>query len=144
MKLVLQRVSKASVSVEEQEAGAIDRGLLVLVGFAEGDQREQVERMVQKLVNFRVFPDQDGQMNRSLQQVKGDLLIVPNFTLCSDTDTGHRPGFGPAASPGRAEELYEYMIRIAREKAPATVETGEFGAMMDVKLTNDGPVTFVL
>jgi D-tyrosyl-tRNA(Tyr) deacylase len=144
MKLVIQRVSEASVSVDEQNVGAIDVGLLVLVGFAEGDQRGDIEQMVQKLIDFRVFPDDDGQMNRSLQEVQGDLLLVPNFTLCSETDTGNRPGFGPAASPGRAEELFEDMIQIADERAPAAVETGEFGAMMDVELTNDGPVTFVL
>jgi D-tyrosyl-tRNA(Tyr) deacylase len=144
MKLVIQRVSHASVSVEDQEVAAIDGGLLVLAGFAEGDRRDDVEQMVEKLVHFRIFPDENGQMNRSLNEVNGDLLLVPNFTLCSDTDTGHRPGFGPAASPGRAEELYEDMIRFAQERAPGAVETGEFGAMMDVELTNDGPVTFVL
>lgn len=144
MKLVIQRVSEASVSVDEQNMGQIDNGLLVLVGFAEGDQRADVEQLVEKLLNFRIFPDDDGQMNRSLKEVKGDLLLVPNFTLCSDTSTGHRPGFGPAASPDRAEELYEDMVRIAEEHAPGAVDTGEFGAMMDVELTNDGPVTFVL
>lgn len=144
MKLVIQRVSRASVFVEKQEVAAIDGGLLVLAGFAQGDRREDVEQMVEKLLNFRIFPDDDGQMNRSLNEVEGDLLLVPNFTLCSDTDTGHRPGFGPAASPDLAEALYEDMIRIARERAPAAVESGEFGAMMDVELTNDGPVTFVL
>jgi D-tyrosyl-tRNA(Tyr) deacylase len=144
MKLVIQRVSEASVSMDEQNVGQIDNGLLILIGFAEGDQCEDVEKMVEKLLNFRIFPDDNGQMNRSLKEVKGDLLLVPNFTLCSDTNTGNRPGFGPAASPDRAEELYEDMVRIAEQHAPGTVETGEFGAMMDVQLTNDGPVTFVL
>ncbi len=144
MKVVVQRVSEAAVSVDGSEVGSIGPGLLLLVGIAEGDRRQDVEQMCRKICSMRIFSDEEGKMNHDLEAVNGEVLLVPNFTLCADTDTGNRPGFGPAASPDRAEELFDTLVETFRERVDGNVESGEFGTKMDVRLTNVGPVTFVL
>lgn len=144
MKMIVQRVKEAAVSVEGETPRQIDKGLLLFVGIEEGDNQEKVEQMVQKVLSFRVFPDQQGKMNRSIQEAEGDLLVIPNFTLCADTDSGNRPSFGPAAAPDRAESLFDKLYQNIRRKAPGNCHSGLFGANMDVSLTNDGPVTFIL
>ncbi len=141
---LLQRVSEARVVVAETTIGAIGRGLLVLVGVERGDREAQAERLLERLLNYRVFPDAAGKMNLSLREVQGGgLLLVPQFTLAADTNSGNRPSFTPAAPPAEGERLFNYLV----ERAPtqhALVATGRFGADMKVSLTNDGPVTFWL
>ncbi|HTN92999.1 MAG TPA: D-aminoacyl-tRNA deacylase [Gallionella sp.] len=140
---LLQRVIEASVTVEGRVAGQIGRGLLVLVGVEKQDDEACAQRLLERLLGYRVFPDQQGRMNLSLGDIGGDLLLVPQFTLAADTHKGARPSFSSAATPQRGAELFDYLVKIAREKH-ATVETGEFGADMKVSLVNDGPVTFWL
>jgi D-tyrosyl-tRNA(Tyr) deacylase len=140
---LLQRVSRADVSVGGQERGRIDRGLMVLIGVERGDQPEQADRLLERLLTYRVFPDEQGRMNRSLQDIGGGLLLVPQFTLAADTRKGTRPGFSPAAQPQEGERLFDYLVSRARSAHPA-VQTGVFGADMAVSLVNDGPVTFWL
>ena len=140
---LLQRVSHAEVRVETKIIGAIQGGLLVLVGVERGDSEQQADRLLERLLTYRVFPDDEGRMNRSLQDVGGGLLLVSQFTLAADTCKGTRPGFSPAAEPQEGRRLFEYLVSRARERH-SVVETGEFGAHMQVTLTNDGPVTFWL
>jgi len=140
---LLQRVSSASVRVGERETGTIGRGLLVLVGVQKADGEAQVARLLERLLSYRVFPDPDGRMNLSLRDIQGGLLLVPQFTLAADTSSGSRAGFSTAAEPARAKELFERLLRDARAAWPQTA-AGEFGADMQVALTNDGPVTFWL
>ena len=140
---LLQRVSHAEVRVETKVAGAIQTGLLVLVGVERGDSEQQADRLLERLLTYRVFPDDEGRMNRSLQDVGGGLLLVSQFTLAADTRKGTRPGFSPAAEPQEGRRLFDYLVRRARV-LHGVVETGEFGAHMQVTLTNDGPVTFWL
>jgi D-tyrosyl-tRNA(Tyr) deacylase len=140
---LLQRVSSASVSVDGQAVGAIAQGLLVLVGVQRGDTEREADRLLERLLTYRVFADAEGRMNRSVQDVGGGLLLVSQFTLAADTRKGTRPGFSPAAEPDVGRRLFEYMIARARERH-STVETGVFGANMQVSLVNDGPVTFWL
>lgn len=140
---LLQRVSSASVSVDGREVGAIGAGLLVLVGVQQDDGPAQVERLLERLLAYRVFPDAQGRMNRSLRDSGGGLLLVPQFTLAANTDKGSRAGFSSAAEPARARDLFEHLLRLARERWPAT-RAGAFGAHMTVSLVNEGPVTFWL
>jgi len=140
---LLQRVSSASVRVGEREAGAIGRGLLVLVGVQKADGEAEAARLLERLLSYRVFPDDAGRMNRSLRDVQGGLLLVPQFTLAADTSSGTRAGFSTAAEPARARELFERLVGDARAAWPQTA-AGEFGADMQVTLTNEGPVTFWL
>jgi len=140
---LLQRVTQASVSVDGKCVGAIERGLLVLVGVERGDTEVQAERLLERLLAYRVFADDAGRMNRSLTDVGGGLLLVSQFTLAADTSSGTRPGFGPAADPVTAQRLFEFMVARARS-THSMVQTGEFGANMQVSLVNDGPVTFRL
>lgn len=140
---LLQRVSAAEVQVAGLQIGRIDRGLLVLVGVERGDREAQADRLLERLLAYRVFPDATGRMNRSLRDIQGGLLLVPQFTLAADTRTGTRPGFSPAAEPAAGERLFDYLVTRARQ-AHCAVQTGEFGADMQVSLTNDGPVTFWL
>jgi D-tyrosyl-tRNA(Tyr) deacylase len=140
---LLQRVTHAEVRVETKIVGAIQAGLLVLIGVERGDSEPQADRLLERLLTYRVFPDDEGRMNRSLQDVGGGLLLVSQFTLAADTRKGTRPGFSPAAEPQEGKRLFEYLVRRARERH-SVVETGEFGAQMQVTLTNDGPVTFWL
>ena len=144
MKVVLQRVSRASVVVEGAEVGRIGPGHLLLVGFARGDDEGAVEWMADKVVGLRVFDDAEGKMNLSLEDVGGDLLVVSQFTLYGDTRKGRRPSFVEAADPEVAIPLYRRFVELLEARAPGRVETGEFGAMMEVELLNDGPVTLVL
>ena len=140
---LLQRVSRAEVHVDEACIGAIERGLLVLVGVEQGDAEREADRLIERLLGYRVFPDADGKMNRSLQDIAGGLLLVPQFTLAADTTKGMRPGFSTAASPDEGQRLFDYVVTQAHAKH-GQVETGRFGADMKVTLTNDGPVTFWL
>lgn len=140
---LLQRVSQASVTVDGREVGAIGRGLLVLVGVERDDGQAQADRLLERLLSYRVFPDAEGRMNLSLADIGGGLLLVPQFTLAADTRKGTRPGFSPAAEPAEGRRLFDYLASRARREHPI-VETGEFGAHMLVSLVNDGPVTFWL
>jgi D-tyrosyl-tRNA(Tyr) deacylase len=140
---LLQRVMHAEVRVEERRVGAIEQGLLVLVGVERGDREAQADRLLERLCTYRVFPDAEGRMNRSLQDIGGQLLLVSQFTLAADTRSGTRPGFSPAAPPDEGRRLFDYLVERARARLGA-VQTGEFGANMQVSLTNDGPVTFWL
>ncbi len=144
MKVVLQRVHEAEVTVENEVIGGIDRGICLFQGIEEGDSRSACEELTGDVLDLRVFPDDEQQMNRDLQEVAGDLLIVPNFTLCARLESGNRPGFGNAADSETAEDLFDYTVNRFRSRAPAHVASGKFGAMMDVAITNNGPVTFML
>lgn len=144
MRVVLQRVSRAEVRIDGRVAGAVGRGHLLLVGFTEGDDDDALGWMAEKIVGLRVFPDSDGRMNLDLRDVGGDLLVVSQFTLYGDTRKGRRPSFVHAAGPDVAIPLYEAFVERLRERAPGRVETGEFGAMMEVDLVNEGPVTLLL
>jgi D-tyrosyl-tRNA(Tyr) deacylase len=140
---LIQRVTRARVSVDEQTRGEIGAGLLALIGVERGDDAAQGSRLLERLLDYRVFADAAGRMNLSLRDVRGGLLLVPQFTLAADTSSGLRPGFSTAADPERARALFEQLLAEARAAYPL-VATGEFGAHMQVSLTNDGPVTFWL
>lgn len=144
MKVVLQRVSNASVRVQNSEIANIDQGLLLLVGIHEEDSREQMEWLCNKILKLRIFDDENGKMNWSVMDVGGELLIVSQFTLYGDYEQGNRPSYMAAAKPEKAEKLYDQMIEYMEEESELNVETGHFGAYMEVDLCNDGPVTFVL
>ncbi len=140
---LLQRVTQAKVVVNGEVIGEIGHGLLVLLGVERADDETKADRLLQRLLGYRVFEDSAGKMNLSLQQIEGELLVVPQFTLPADTRKGTRPSFTPAAPPDEGERLYNYFIQQAHQHHPA-VETGQFGAGMQVSLTNSGPVTFWL
>lgn len=140
---LIQRVTEAEVTVDGLRVGAIGPGLLALVAVQPGDGDAQLERMLERLLGYRVFGDDQGRMNRSLADTGGGLLLVPQFTLAADTDKGMRPSFTAAAPPELAQALFERLLARARERH-ATVESGRFGAHMKVALVNDGPVTFWL
>ena len=140
---LLQRVSEASVAVDGTAIAAIGRGLLVLVGVEAGDTEAQADRLLERLLGYRVFPDERGRMNRSLREVAGGLLLVPQFTLAADTAKGTRPSFSSAAAPDVGAALFEYLLRQATAHCPE-VASGRFGADMKVALVNEGPVTFWL
>jgi len=140
---LLQRVSSAKVVVDGETTGAIDGGLMVLVCAEKGDTEKEADQLLAKLLSYRVFSDDAGKMNKSVTDVAGGLLLVPQFTLAADTNSGTRPSFSPAAAPADGKRLFEYFVAQARAKHPV-VGTGVFGADMKVSLTNDGPVTFWL
>ncbi|EGT3626749.1 D-tyrosyl-tRNA(Tyr) deacylase [Morganella morganii] len=140
---LIQRVSRASVVVDNQTIGAIDKGLLVLLGVEQEDTREKMEKLATKVMSYRVFSDENGKMNLNLEQVGGSLLVVSQFTLAADTGRGLRPSFSGAGTPDQALVLYEEFVAFCRTKGVNT-ETGQFGADMQVSLVNDGPVTFNL
>lgn len=140
---LLQRVSGASVTVDGAVIGAIDAGLLCLLCAERGDGEREADLLLAKLLGYRVFADAAGKMNRSLAEVGGGLLLVPQFTLAADTRSGARPSFTPAAAPELGRRLFEYVVQRARQRHPV-VASGRFGAHMQVALTNDGPVTFWL
>jgi D-aminoacyl-tRNA deacylase len=140
---LLQRVSQARVEVEGQVVAEIGMGLLVLVGVERADAEAQADRLLERLLTYRVFPDSEGRMNRSLLDIEGELLLVSQFTLAADTRKGTRPGFSPAAEPAEGKRLFDYLANRARDQH-RRVQTGVFGAQMSVALTNDGPVTFWL
>ena len=143
MRVVLQRVSRARVTVDGRTTGEIGGGLLLLVGFTEGDGEEALAWMAEKVVGLRIFRDGEGKMNRSLEEADGALLVVSQFTLYGDARRGRRPSFVDAARPEIAIPLYERFLTLLRATG-RPVRTGEFGAMMQVELVNDGPVTLVL
>ncbi len=144
MRIVLQRVSRAEVRIGGRTAGRIGRGFLLLVGLRADDTEEKLRWMAEKVIGLRLFPDADGKMNLGLEDVDGGLLVVSQFTLYGDARKGRRPSFIEAAPPDIAVPLYERFVQLLRERAPGPVETGEFGAMMEVELVNDGPVTLIL
>lgn len=144
MRLVLQRVSRAEVRIGSRVVGRIGQGYLLLAGFTAADDIATLEWMADKVVGLRLFADAAGRLNLDLGDVGGAILVVSQFTLYGDTRKGRRPSFIDAASPDIAVPLYERFIALLRERAPGPVETGEFGAMMDVELVNDGPVTLLL
>ncbi|OAN24053.1 MULTISPECIES: D-aminoacyl-tRNA deacylase [Pseudomonas] len=143
MKALLQRVARASVEVAGDTVGAIGPGLLVLVGIEPADDEAACARMLKRLLEYRVFADSEQRMNLSLQDVGGGLLLVSQFTLAADTRSGRRPSFSTAAPPAQGERLFDHLVSLARDLHPE-VQTGRFGADMQVSLVNDGPVTFLL
>jgi D-tyrosyl-tRNA(Tyr) deacylase len=140
---LLQRVSEARVSVDGRIAGSISKGILALIGIQRGDTEHQAQRLLQRVLAYRIFPDEAGKMNLDLEQAGGSLLLVPQFTLAADTNSGNRPSFTPAAPPAQGERLFNHLVMLA-EQTLGRVQTGEFGADMKVHLVNDGPVTFWL
>ena len=140
MRALLQRVGRSAVEVREQTIGQIDQGLLILVCAMDGDGPKEADQLASKISKLRIFSDEAGKMNRSLIDIGGSALVVSQFTLAADTSRGNRPGFSSAAKPEEGRQLYEYFAR-ALEKLGIKVETGEFGADMQVSLVNDGPVT---
>lgn len=140
---LIQRVGAARVEVDDVVVGAIGAGLLALVGVQPGDGEAQAQRLLERMLGYRVFADAEGRMNRSLSDIGGGLLLVPQFTLAADTRSGMRPGFSTAAAPAEAEHWFNRLVELARARH-AGVETGRFGAHMQVHLVNDGPVTFRL
>ncbi|WP_198088931.1 D-aminoacyl-tRNA deacylase [Variovorax sp. E3] len=144
MKAVLQRVANARVDIAGRTVGAIDAGLLVLLCAERGDVDALADRMLAKILKLRIFADEAGKMNRSVQDIGGGLLVVSQFTLAADASGGNRPSFTQAAPPDEGRRLYEYFVAQARATHPVVVATGEFGADMQVHLLNDGPVTIPL
>ena len=148
MKALIQRVSEASVAVDQAEVARIGLGLLVLLGVEAEDTPAKAERLIERIIHYRIFPDEEGRMNLSLQDCAGELLLVSQFTLAADTRKGRRPGFSTAAEPGLGEALYDHSVAVSRRLLDTgdspRVQTGRFGAQMAVALVNDGPVTFLL
>ncbi|EMF0036335.1 D-aminoacyl-tRNA deacylase [Enterococcus hirae] len=143
MRAVVQRVSKASVTIDQQEVGKIDQGLVILLGIHEKDTQDDVDYLVKKIAQMRIFEDEQGKMNRSVEDVEGQILSVSQFTLFADTKKGNRPSFISAARPETAIPLYEAFNERIRNRG-ITVATGQFGADMAVSLINDGPVTIII
>ena len=143
MKAVVQRVSKSSVSIESEVVGKINAGLMVLLGVAVEDTEKEADYLAEKIINLRIFSDENGKMNLSLRDIGGEMLVVSQFTLLGDCRKGRRPSFIAAAGPEMGNALYAYFVDYMRQKG-ITVATGRFGAMMDVSLVNDGPVTLIL
>lgn len=140
---LIQRVSTANVVVDEQVIGEISQGILALIGVQREDNEQKANRLLERILSYRIFSDDEGKMNRSVTDINGGLLLVPQFTLAADTKKGTRPGFSTAASPNDAQKLFSYTANKARS-IYSQVECGQFGADMQVNLTNDGPVTFWL
>lgn len=143
MRFVIQRVTEASVTVDEQMIGKIGKGFLVLIGVSGNDTKEIADKMIKKLIGMRIFEDEDGKTNLSLDDVNGSLLMVSQFTLYADCKKGNRPSFIKAGEPTMAQEMYQYIIDKCKQQVPI-VETGQFGADMKVSLLNDGPFTILL
>lgn len=144
MRVVLQRVTRGEVRIDGRVSGRVGRGYVVLAGFGPEDDEETLTWMAEKIVGLRLFPDDEGRMNLDLDAVDGGLLVVSQFTLYGDAHKGRRPSFIHAADPEVAIPLYERFLALLQARAPGRVESGEFGAMMDVELVNDGPVTLIL
>jgi D-tyrosyl-tRNA(Tyr) deacylase len=141
---LIQRVSSASVAIDNRLEGNIDQGILLLLGIEKNDNEESINQLLNKILNYRIFNDKQGKMNLSLNDIAGDLLVVSQFTLAADTKKGMRPSFSSAAPPEPAEALYDSFLKQAQIKCQGEVASGEFGADMQVSLCNDGPVTFLL
>ena len=139
---LIQGVSKASVEIDLQQVASIDFGMLLMIGFFSGDKRNQIERFVDRVISYRIFPDSNGKTNRSVMDAKGELLIVPQFTLASDTSKGNRPSFSSALEPQTAKLFFQVFVEYAQTKLG--VEEGVFGAHMEVYSVNDGPCSFIL
>ncbi|AKD38949.1 D-tyrosyl-tRNA(Tyr) deacylase [Pasteurella multocida subsp. multocida OH4807] len=139
---LIQRVTQAKVEADNQIVGEIGQGLLVLLGVQKEDDQVKADRLIEKVINYRVFSDEEGKMNLNVQQIHGQVLVVSQFTLAADTQKGLRPSFSRGAPPALAEELYDYVVKKCGEKIPTS--SGQFAADMQVSLTNDGPVTFWL
>jgi D-tyrosyl-tRNA(Tyr) deacylase len=144
MRVVLQRVKNATVKVESNTIGEIGNGILILAGFEESDSQEDFEWMINKVIQLRIFPDENGVMNISLQDIQGDLLVVSQFTLHASTKKGNRPSYIKSSPPQKAKEQYDQFVEMLQKKYPHKVQTGEFGADMKVELLNDGPVTICI
>jgi len=144
MKLIIQRVSEASVQIDSKIKGAIGTGLLLLAGFAADDKEEDMDWLAKKTVQLRIFSDDEGKMNRSLQDVGGDILLISQFTLHASTKKGNRPSYIAAATPDIAIPLYERFIQLLEQQLSKTIQTGTFGTDMKVSLLNDGPVTIII
>jgi len=144
MKAVVQRVSSASVRIDGEIVSSINKGLLVLLGISESDDNKTIEWFSNKLINLRVFPDQDDKMNKSVLDINGSLLIVPNFTIYGDVQKGFRPSFTRAGNPKLTQPIFDKMVKFLTDNTSLIVETGVFGAMMDIELVNDGPVTIII
>ena len=144
MRILLQRVSEASVKIEGEVVGQIETGLLLLLGIEEEDSKTDADWLIQKIIGMRIFSDEHGKINRSVQDIEGQFLVVSQFTLHASTKKGNRPSFIKAARPEQAIPLYEYFINELQQKSNLKVETGQFGADMKVSLINDGPVTIWL
>lgn len=144
MRIVLQRVSEASVTIEKQLFSEIKEGLMLLLGIEESDTQEDADWLIQKVVNMRIFSDDEGKMNLSIQDIKGKFLVISQFTLHASTKKGNRPGFTKAAHPESAIPLYEYFVEQIKMSSNLDVKTGVFGADMKVALVNDGPVTITM
>ncbi len=140
---LLQRVKRASVTIDNNLYSQIDKGILVLFGVVKGDDRTKADKIADKISKLRIFEDEDGKMNKSVVDISGEILVVSQFTLAGNCSKGTRPSFDSAEQPDKANEMYEYFIEQLKNKG-LTVKTGVFGAMMDVELINDGPVTFIL
>lgn len=143
MKFVIQRVKQANVKVDNKVVGKINEGIMVLIGIKEGDNKEIANYMINKMINLRIFTDEFGKMNLSLKDIKGEILLVSQFTLYGNCEKGNRPSFTEAGNPELAEELYNYIIEKTTEEIEK-VQTGIFGANMEVSLINNGPVTIIL
>lgn len=141
---LIQRVSSASVAIENRPQGNIDQGILLLLGVEKNDDQDNADQLLKKILNYRIFNDELGKMNLSLNDIGGGLLVVSQFTLAADTKKGMRPSFSLAAPPEPAEALYDYFLKQAQIECQGRVASGEFGADMQVSLCNDGPVTFLL
>ncbi len=144
MRIVIQRVERASVKINDTISGAINHGLLLLIGIHETDTKNEIDWCCRKIPKLRIFEDEEGKMNRSVQDVEGGLLVVSQFTLYGNAEKGNRPSFIEAAKPDKAEPLYDYIVDKLKKDSGVKVESGEFGAMMDVELVNSGPVTLIL
>lgn len=143
MKVLIQRVKKATVTIDEELYSSINKGILAFVGIEKGDTLDQVEKAAKKITGLRIFPDENDKMNKSLIDVQGEMLVVSQFTLCGDCKKGTRPSFDKSAPPAIANELYEAFVKDVQAYGIKT-QTGKFAAMMDVSLINDGPVTFMI
>lgn len=143
MKFLIQRVTKAQVDIDGETVGKINKGYMILIGVGEEDTREEADRLIRKMLNLRIFADENGKTNLSIKDVNGELLLVSQFTLYANCNKGNRPTFNGAGNPTLANDLYEYIIAECRKEVKV-VETGRFGADMQVSLTNDGPFTIML
>lgn len=144
MRLVIQRVTQASVSVSDEIIGSIDKGLLVLIGVHNDDNEEDIQWLSKKLLSMRIFSDVNDKMNLSVQDIEGSILVISQFTLFASTKKGNRPSYLQSAAPEKANKLYESFVENVRSTGDITVETGAFGADMKVRLLNDGPVTIII
>lgn len=144
MKGLIQVVENAKVKVDREVEGSIDYGMVIFLGVKQGDGRAQLEELLQKVVDLRIFPDEEGKMNLSIKDIRGEILVVSQFTLYADVSSGRRPGFSRAGDYEEAKSLYESFVEGLEESLDTKVESGEFGSHMKVQLTNDGPITFLV